>query len=91
MTQQQQTELQPVPDLARELSEQAFNLWRHHPVSALFLQYLADYREALARKVLEEWLASGNINPEARGRILAVRDMEVLGLPSIQRFYGVGE
>lgn len=72
------------------IGEQDFHLWRHHPVSKVVLQYLADYREVLRREAMDRW-ESGALRlvdeQEMRGRVLAVTDMIDLAHESIRSFY----
>lgn len=75
-----------------EISPQQFQLWRHHPLTAVFLQFLADYRVSLADVVMMRWLAgNGSLQQqeETRGQIRALDDIQVLGVHSIKRFYGL--
>ena len=100
----QQKNLQPPPQLAepadplpqrlqaiREMDLVQFNLWRQHPVSKVVLGFLADYAEALATQATAQWIENGvplEHQAEARGRILANREMVALRLTDIQAFYG---
>jgi hypothetical protein len=72
------------------ISEQDYQLWRHHPVSKVVLQYLSDYREALRQVAMERW-ESGALQlideKELRGRVLAVGDMIDLSHESMRSFY----
>ena len=76
----------PRPDATAE----DFNLWRHHPVTALVLRYLADYREALIVAHVAAWQA-GNIDPtrdgEIRGRVISCGELAELKLDAIAQFY----
>ncbi len=74
----------------RDVTEQDFNLWRHHPVTALVLRYLADYREALIVDHVAAWQA-GNLDPtrdaEIRGRVISCAELAELKLDAIAQFY----
>jgi hypothetical protein len=73
------------------ISVEDYNLWRHHPVSKIFLKYLSDYADALEREGLERWRA-GTIRlvdeQEMRGRVLTIREMSELQFEAISVFYG---
>jgi hypothetical protein len=72
------------------VTEQDFKLWKHHPVSKVVAQYCADYREALIKQHLAEWMA-GKIEEardlEMRGRIAQLDDVGGLTFDSIATFY----
>lgn len=71
-------------------SEQDFQLWRHHPVSEVFLQYLRDYAGVLEREMMDRW-KSGAVRlideQEARGRVVACIEVADLPYESIREFY----
>lgn len=72
------------------LTEGDFQVWKHHPVSKLYLQYLADYRAMLLRELLERWEAGAitlDTEKEIRGRTLTLADLVELQFASIQKFY----
>ena len=73
-----------------DIRETDFQLWRHHPVTALFLQYLRDYREVLRREALDRWEA-GALNlvdqQEMRGRVMTCAEMADLPFEAIRSFY----
>jgi hypothetical protein len=75
--------------LLLELSEQDYNLWRHHPITAAYLQYLSDQIEAF-RIAAADLLEEGHLNPQAetlRGRLLMLRELQTLSLDHIKNFY----
>lgn len=77
-----------------ELSPQQFQQWRHHPVSQVFLRFLADYRKQVERIAVDTWLAGRAPLEEqgfARGKIVACAEMEELKLASVRMFYGLEE
>lgn len=76
------------------LTEGDFQVWKHHPVSKLYLKYLDDYAMLLGRELLDRWLA-GHITleteKELRGRILTLTDLVELQFTSIEKFYQTEE
>ena len=74
----------------RDIAEPDYQLWRHHPVSKVVLQYLADYSAALEREIMARW-RGGMLQlvdeKEARGRLLACQDIVELNHESIRSFY----
>lgn len=87
----------PLPEspelaLARELTEQQFQLWRHQPISRLLFRFLADRQEALGRNMLERWMARSLKlvdEEEARGRALESEEVRSISLATIRNFYGI--
>lgn len=72
------------------IAEGDFQVWKHHPVSKVFLRYLADYRMALLRDVLERWEAGAltlDTEKEIRGRTITLAELTELQFASIQKFY----
>jgi hypothetical protein len=72
------------------ISEADFQVWKHHPVSKLYLKYLGDYRAALLRELLERWEAGSLVldtEKEIRGRTMTLADLVELKFASIQTFY----
>jgi hypothetical protein len=72
------------------ITEADFQVWKHHPVSKVYLQYLADYRSMLLRELLERWEAGAltlETEKEIRGRTLTLADLVELRFASIQKFY----
>lgn len=72
------------------VTEQDFKLWKHHPVSKVVWQYCADYRDALVKQHLAEWMAGKNEEArdlEMRGRIAQLDDVAGLAFDSIATFY----
>lgn len=83
-----------------ELSETAYALWRHNPVTAAFLQFLDDQAEAYADAAKDLWIAGrladpnapAGMNPEMlRGRYLALTELRDLDLATLKAFYEVAE
>lgn len=81
----------------KELTDQEYMLWRHHPITAGFLQYLSDmialYRETAADFVEARRLKPGDShvdhNPDAlSGQLFMLRQLYGLELATIHAFYG---
>ena len=75
--------------LLLELSEEAYHLWRHSPITAAYLLYLGDQIEAF-RTAAADLLEAGRLAPQAeviQGRILTLRELQNLSLDGIQNFY----
>ncbi len=72
------------------ISTDEFNLWRHHPVSKIFLKYAADFASILEREALDRW-RSGTLKlvdeQEMRGRVLTLREIVELQFEAIDQFY----
>jgi hypothetical protein len=76
-------------ELLLELSEEAYALWRHSPITAAYLKYLGDQAEAF-RTAAADLLEAGALAPQAdviRGRLLNLRELQTLSLGVIKNFY----
>lgn len=76
------------------LTDADFNVWKHHPVSKVYLKYLDDYRTMLLRDVLERWEAGSltlDTEKEIRGRTVTLAELVELQFASIQTFYQKNE
>jgi hypothetical protein len=72
------------------ITEADFQVWKHHPVSKLYLKYLGDYRAMLLRELLMRWEAGAitlDTEKEIRGRTMTLADLVELQFASIQKFY----
>lgn len=72
------------------LTEGDFQVWKHHPVSKIYLQYLGDYRAMLLKELLGRWEAGAltlETEKEIRGRVMTLADLVELQFASIQKFY----
>lgn len=81
------------PPLLRELTPEAFQLWRHSAVTQVFLTYLADKAEDYQDQLLAEALSDIDL-PEGRrgymrGLIWCLRELRELPLDAIQTLYGI--
>lgn len=76
------------------ITQRDFQSWRHNPVSAVFLQYLKDYRARVLDEIQREWQA-GPLAPEreheARWRIKVTEEIATLQFDHIAAFYEIGE
>lgn len=78
------------------IAETDYLNWKHHPVSKVFLQYLADYRESLLKMRMFEWERGATKidkrrDYEFRGRTLQLLDLVDLPFKSITDFYAKDE
>lgn len=80
-----------------EMGETEFNSWKHHHVTAAYLQFLADQIDewrGLAADLIENGAfqlgAQAEVNnPDVlRGRIASFRELHRIDLQTIQGFYG---
>ena len=75
--------------LLLEISDETYQIWRHNPITAAYLEYLKDQADAF-RTAAADLLEAGNLAPQAdmiRGRILTLRELQTLSLGVIQNFY----
>lgn len=82
------------PQQLKGLKEPDFQEWRHHPVTKVFLQYLADYRQTLRNVHLAEWEAGKDDRTrelEMRGRIGTLGELTELSFTDIATFYSEQE
>lgn len=87
-------------DTISSASEQAYQQWRHNPITAGYLQYLDD-QIASMREAVADLLEAGMFkigdqhvdrNPESmRGQIFMLRQLHKLELRQIKEFYGVSD
>ena len=87
-------------DTIAAASEQAYQQWRHNPITAGYLQYLNDQIESM-REAIADMLESGlfnagdqhiDRNPDCmRGQIFMLRQLHALELRQIKEFYGVSD
>lgn len=80
----------PQPKEVRGVTLRDFQHWRHSPVTAWFLRYLADYRADLVAAASEQWLAGQLTLPtadEMKGRVLALGEVATLPFDAIAAFY----
>jgi len=67
-----------------------YALWRHHPVTKVFLQYVNDFALVLEREAIDRWRA-GSLRlideQEMRGRVVTLRELAELPFEAISMFY----
>lgn len=73
----------------RGISEQEYQLWRHHPVTELFRRYLSDQRAHLLAVAQQQWLDNAEIvdAQTLRGQILTLGDIADLPFASLYAAY----
>lgn len=85
--------METVPTLARELTSQQYQAWRHHPVTLMLLRdFLPAWRRARGQQALNAWIDGGlTLTQEqvVRGQIMGCFFLENLTLTEIQQFYGI--
>lgn len=70
--------------------ESDYQAWRHHPVTRLLLQYIADYRDVLVRETITRWEGGGLVladEHEMRARVMILKELGELPWSAIQEFY----
>jgi len=82
---------QPDPATAlADITELTFNQWRHHPVTKVFLQFLAEQEENHWDVAKHLFLIGqgGDVKAqEIRGRIMVLMELRDLTYPSMAQFY----
>jgi hypothetical protein len=72
------------------VTREDYQLWRHHPVTKLVLQYMADFQTALEKRAVGKWLG-GSLNlaedQEIRARINTLIELGELPFEAIESFY----
>lgn len=76
------------------VTQRDYNNWKHHPVTKMFREYLEDYRGAMTKRMVELW-ENGALKlseeQEARGRMMAIREVIDLEFIHIASMYGLEE
>ena len=73
-----------------DIQESDYNHWKHHPVSKIYRQFLADYRQMLLKEVFAQWEAGAvelTLEKEVRGRIVQLNEILDLEFEHIRNFY----
>jgi hypothetical protein len=75
-----------------EITEADLQQWKHHPVSKVYLQYLADYAQNLAHLQVEMMLTADRpvsdfIQGEFKGRVSSLSEVADPQFASIVKFY----
>lgn len=74
-----------------QIKKEDLQVWRHHPVTQVFLQYLRDYQEALAREAWGHLLVADHLDElligEMRGRAKTLIELIDLPFEAMEQFY----
>lgn len=79
-------------EMLAELDPVRFNQWRHHPVTRMFLQFLADQTHQDRQTLLALWEAKNltpQVSDELRGRVNVCEELQTLTLSAMRLLYGV--
>lgn len=80
--------------VVKGVTRQDYNNWKHHPVTKVFREFLNDYRGAVKARMIEQWEAGAlklTEEQEARGRLMAIREIIDLEFEHIAGMYGLEE
>jgi len=69
------------------ISKEQFNLWKHDPVSKVFLVFLKDKREFLINRVSEMWVDGAEVPPAVRGQVIELGEIAELQFEVLEAFY----
>lgn len=72
------------------LSNEQYQLWRHHPVSEAFLGYLAEQAQAYKGELVNRWISKTLKDKEMdefRGIVMTLEELSNLPLEVIKQFY----
>lgn len=69
-------------DQAR-FSQETFQAWKDHPLTALFRQYLTDYRKALA----QQWAEGVSMSPQDQQTAKILGELSLLEWDDVESFY----
>ena len=79
-----------------DVSEMAFQQWRHHPLTAAFMRFMKDQADNWREGAMDLWemgqLVSNHQHPDLnsdviRGKVIALRELREIRLEQIQEFY----
>jgi hypothetical protein len=73
------------------VTKEQFNLWKHDPVSRVFLAFLKDKREFLINRVSEMWVDGAEVPPAIRGQVIELGEIAELQFEAIESFYKTEE
>lgn len=73
------------------VTKEQFNLWKHDPVSKVFLAFLKDKREFLINRVSEMWVDGAEVPPAVRGQVIELGEIAELQFEAIESFYKIEE
>lgn len=73
------------------VDKEQFNLWKHDPVTKLFLSFLADKRKYLIDFAAEQWVGGSDtfaqMNQTVRGQVVELGEIAELEFGTIEAFY----
>lgn len=73
------------------VNKEQFNLWKHDPVTKLFLMFLADKRKHLIDFATEQWVAGSEtfsqMNQTVRGQVVELGEIADIEFGMIEAFY----
>lgn len=69
------------------ITKEQFNLWKHDPVSKVFLGFLRDKREYLISVASEMWVDGAEVPPAIRGQVIELGEIAGLEFEAIENFY----
>jgi len=69
------------------ISKEQYGLWKHEPVTSVFLKYLADKQAFLKKTAQEMWLDGQEPSQAIRGQIIELQELIDLPFEAIASFY----
>jgi hypothetical protein len=73
------------------VNKEQFNLWKHDPVTRLFVQFLQDKRKYLIDFASEQWVGGSDtfsqMNQTVRGQVVELGEIAELEFETIKAFY----
>lgn len=72
------------------ITERDFLMWKHDPVTKVFMKYLRDYGDAVKGRVVAQWETGAlqlMTEQEARGRYLVTKEITELDFGSMYSLY----
>lgn len=72
-------------------TKEQFNLWKHDPITKLFLTFLHDKRKTLIDFATEQWVGGSEsfakINDAVRGQVVELGEITGIEFEHIEAFY----
>src|SRR5690348_4215602 len=80
------------PLTVKGLTELDYNSWKHHPVTKIVNQFIADKKNFIERTALEQWINGGR-DPDTdlktlRGQIIELTELHEMPFMALEVFYG---
>ena len=69
------------------ISREQYGLWKHEPVTSIFLKYLADKQAFLKKTAQEMWLDGQEPSQAIRGQIIELQELIDLPFEAITALY----